>query len=267
MSCSRALILIAVVLTSWASAEARTLDRAARFDEGVEAYSTALAESDRAARLAGFARAQRAFASLVDDGVASAALYTNLGNAALQAQDRGAAVLAYHRALRLDPERRAARQNLEHVRQRLPAWVPRPSAESGFEGLFDDRLVPRVWRARGAAFAFLLGSIGVVMSIRVRAGAWRGFAVSAFVVWGVLFGSTFVGGAADRPLAVLIASETTARSADSSLAALALPEALPGGVEVDLLEAREGWARVRLANGRDVWVRRANVARVEPEDG
>ena len=92
-------------------------------------------------------------------------------------------------------------------------------------------------------------------------------ALFGVVVWGLLLGSTFLGSASERPLAVLIAAETEARSADSVLAPRALPEPLPAGVEVDLLEEREGWARVRLANGRDVWVRRTSVARVDAEIG
>lgn len=262
------LLSLAVCLsTSVYALEARALDRDGRLAEAVEVYSRALAERDRDARLAGFARAQRAFASLVEDGVATAPLFVNLGNAALQAQDRGAAVLAYHRALRLDPSHRAARQNLEHARDRLPGWVPRPEAAAGFEGFFDDRLLPPEWRQGGAAAAFLLGALALALSLRDRPGAWRGVAILAFVVWGVLFASTFVAGTGEQPLAVLVAAETEARSADSALAPLALPEPLPGGVEVGLLEERGGWARVRLANGRDVWVRRSSVTRVAPLPG
>lgn len=263
--------LLSLGLVGWAlfvfALPALALDREARLAEASAAYATALTEPDRDARLAGFARAQRGFASLVEDGVATAPLFVALGNAALQAQDAGTAVLAYHRALRLDPDERAARQNLEHVRGRLPSWVPRPDDAEGFRGLFDERLLPRVWRVRGAAIAFLLAALALVLSVRERPGAWRGVAVSGFVVWGLLLVSTFAGREGDRSLAVLVAAETEARSADSALAPRALPEALPSGVEVALLEERDGWARVRLANGRDVWVRRSHVARVDQGAG
>ena len=66
----------------------------------------------------------------------------------------------------------------------------------------------------------------------------------------------------DMPLAVLTGNEVLARSADSSLAPLALPEPLPAGVEVDLLEQRAEWSRVRLANGREIWVRSSSVTAV-----
>ena len=265
----RAIVLLFVVAASLVGAAggAHALDREARLAEASEAYSIALTEPDRDTRLAGFARAQRLFASLVDDGVESAPLYVDLGNAALQAQDRGHAVLSYHRALRLDPDDRTARQNLDYVRGRLPGWVPRPEDAEGFRGFFDDRLLPRAWRVRGAAIAFVLAAIAIVLAVRERPGAWRGLALFCVAVWALLLASTFAGGRSTRPLAVLVASETEARSADSALAPRALPEPLPAGVEVDLLEEREGWARVRLANGRDVWVRRTSVVRVDPTGG
>lgn len=265
----RGLVLLLFVSASLVGGggAAQALDREARLAEASEAYSTALSEPDRDTRLAGFARAQRLFASLVDDGVETAPLYVDLGNAALQAQDSGLAVLSYQRALRLDPEDRTARQNLEYVRGRLPGWVPRPDDAEGFRGFFDDRLLPRAWRVRGAAIAFVLAALAVVLSVRERPGAWRGLALLGFAVWVLLLASTLVGGPSTRPLAVLVASETEARSADSALAPSALPEPLPAGVEVDLLEERESWARIRLANGRDVWVRRTSLARVDPTTG
>jgi len=266
----RSLVLLPVLLFAvlvGGSDAAHALDREARLAEASEAYSIALSEPDRDARLAGFVRAQRLFASLVADGVETAPLYVDLGNAALQAQDRGHAVLAYHRALRLDPDERTARQNLEYVRGRLPGWVPRPEDAEGFRGFFDDRLLPRAWRLRGAAIAFALAAIAVVLSVRERPGAWRGLALLGFSVWALLLASTFVGGPSTSPLAVFVAPETVARSADSALSPRALPEPLPAGVEVDLLEEREGWARVRLANGRDVWVRETSVARVDSPAG
>src|SRR5690606_34729281 len=103
-------------------------DARARLERAIADYEAAQAETDREARLAAFARAERGFASLIEDGTASAALYTNLGHAALQAGRRGEAVLAYRRALLLDPGATTPRQNLAHLRAQLPAWVPRPSS-------------------------------------------------------------------------------------------------------------------------------------------
>ncbi len=239
------------------------LDRRERLQRALDAYAAAMAESDRDARLAGFARAERGFASLVADGVETAALFTNLGNAALQAQHPGSAVLAYHRALVLEPDAPTARQNLAHVRSRLPAWLPKRDAGEGAQRLLFYRQIDPRTRATIAAVCFAAMAACVVLSVRRREGAFRGLAIAFGLAWASGLASLVYDARAGRDdLAVVIADEVAARSADSSLSPLALPEPLPAGVEVEILEERGGWARVRLANGRDVWVRASVVERV-----
>jgi len=267
----RAMAILGVTLLIGASAadlaraesESPPFERGARLREALDAYSMALAEPERDARLAGFARAERGFASLVEEGVRTPSLYTNLGNAALQAQAPGRAVLAYHRALSLDPDASSARQNLIHVRSRLPAWVPRPESTRGLRGLFDERRLPAPLRARLGALSFFLGGLCALLAVWRKEGAWRGLGMFFGLVWVLLMASFALGGSmGDAPLAVLTGDEVLARSADSALAPLALPEPLPAGVEVDLLEQRAEWSRVRLANGREIWVRSSSVTAV-----
>ena len=256
-------------ITSVASAQSAPptqdsgLDREARLGAALGDYARALSESDRDARLAGFARAERAFASLISDGVETAPLWTNLGNAALQAQHPGQAVLAFHRALLLEPGNTTAQQNLAHIRSRLPSWVPRPDGAEGAEPLFFYRGIAPEIRSLVAALAFCLAGLCFAISVRRREGAWRGLAILAGVGWGAIFASVVYDlNSADSHLAVLTNDEVLARSADSSLAPLALPEPLPAGVEVDQLEERADWSRVRLSNGRDVWILSSSVTRV-----
>lgn len=239
-------------------------DARARLERAIADYEAAQAETDREARLAAFARAERGFASLIEDGTASAALYTNLGHAALQAGRRGEAVLAYRRALLLDPGATTPRQNLAHLRAQLPAWVPRPSSsEGGQDLLFAYRRLSAGLRSLAAAGCFALAALALAFGLsgRGRTGAWRGLALAAGALWLVLLASVLLdrGRTGTATAAVLTADETPARVSDSALAALALPESLPGGVEVERLELRGEFARIRLANGRDVWVRRSAV--------
>jgi len=239
------------------------LDRQDRLRRALDAYAAALVESDRDARLAGFARAERGFASLVADGVRTPALFTNLGNAALQAQHTGRAVLAYHRALALEPDAATARQNLAHVRSRLPAWVPRRDAGEGAQRLLFYRQIDPRTRSTIAALCFAAMAACVVLAVRRREGAFRGLAIAFGLGWASGIASLAYDARTGRDdLAVVVADEVAARSADSTLSPLALPEPLPAGVEVEILEERGGWARVRLANGRDVWVRASVVERV-----
>lgn len=243
------------------SVPAAESDAAVRLERALADYATAQAEMDRDARIAGFQRAARGFAALVDEGAASPALFTNLGNAALQAGHVGQAVLAYHRALRLDPDDATARQNLAHVRSLLPAWVPRPSGRESGAALFVDRRIPLPTRWLAGAGCFAIAALALVLAGRRRSGAWRGLGIVSGLAWLALVASVVLEGRATTArIAVLVAEETPARTADSMLAPLALPEPLPAGVEVERLEERGDFARVRLANGRDVWVRSSSVA-------
>ena len=201
---------------------------------------------------------------MIDEGARSPALYTNLGNAALQAGRVGQAVLAYQRALRLDPEATTARQNLAHVRASLPGWVPRPGSVETGEALYAYRRVSVQMRSLAAAGCFAATALAVVVAGRRREGPWRGLAIGLGVAWLGLVASVVADGRGSVSQAgVLTAEETPARSSDSVLAALAFPEPLPEGVEVERLEVRGDFARVRLANGRDVWVRSSSVTLID----
>ena len=122
----KACLSILVLLLGLDSGPGLAQDLEATLHEAVSGYAEALDTEDRDRRLEKFRRVERLFTAVVDRADANADLYANLGNAALQAEHLGAAVLAYRRALLVDPDHSRARQNLEHVRGLAPDWVPRP---------------------------------------------------------------------------------------------------------------------------------------------
>lgn len=236
----------------------------ARLDAALAAYARAQGEPDRDARLAGFAEAERGFAAVIAAGVESVALHTNRGNAALQAGRTGEAVLAYRRALALAPDARQAAQNLAAVRDGLPSWVPRPEPAAGVGAALDPRRLAPTTRSAIAGGAFLAFAFAVLGAVRRPAGAWRGFAALAVGVWGLALASLFPGAGTEGAAgAVVTAEDTWARVSDSALAPRALAAPLPAGVEVERLEARGDWWRVRLANGRQVWLRASSVTPID----
>lgn len=264
------LLLAASVLAGVAAAEPRSLE--ATLDEAAATYTRGLNTERRDPRLEEFRRSQRLFASVAEQGVATAALYTNLGNAALQAEDLGAAVLAYRRALELDADYPRAIQNLDHARSLLPPWVPRPQAASVLDSLFFwHRTVPAAARQLLAAACFAAASLLVAASIRFRQAALRNAAILPGLAWLAVAASLALDpGGGRRDEAVVTASEAVARAADSNLAPSAFSQPLPGGVELRILEERSPWLRVRLANGRDAWLNRSSVTRIvqdTPEEG
>jgi tetratricopeptide (TPR) repeat protein len=254
--------VLALGVAASASASALTL-----LGDAIDAYTLALNTEDRDLRLEEFRRAERLFARILEDGFRSPELYTNLGNSALQAERLGTAVLAYRRALRLDPDHARALQNLEHARALLPDWVPRP--ESG--GLLDTfffwhRTLSPGERSLGAAFCFALAAVLVAASIRLGQVTLRNLALLPALIWMALIASLVLDPSA-RAMdeAVVTTDELVARVADSPLAPSPLPGPLPAGAEVRILEERPPWVRVRLANGRDAWVARSGISRIARE--
>ena len=247
-----------------APAIAKAVDSETTLLQAVDGYAKALDTVDRDQRLEAFRRAERLFAVVSRDGQASADLYANLGNAALQAEHLGAAVLAYRRALLIDPDHSRASQNLEHVRGLAPDWVPRPRSSALFDSFFAwHRTISDGERALAAALAFAASSLCFGLGIALRSVAARNASVLPGLVWCALLASMTVDPAsAAKNDAVVVAREAVARSADSIHSPARFARPLPTGTEVEILESRDTWSRIALANGREAWVRSSSLSRV-----
>jgi hypothetical protein len=233
-------------------------------EQAIESYALALQTGARDARLEEFRRAERLFARVLESGVESPDLYANLGNAALQVEHLGSAVLAYRRALRLDPDHARALRNLEHARGLLPGWVSRSGPAGAGDGLL-------VWQQRlsgperssVAALCFALAASLVAAALRLDRPGLRRLALLPALMWGALLAAQHLElGARSPDEAVVVADELVARAADGALAPSAFPAPLPSGAEVRVLEERSAWVRIRLADGRDGWVGRSGISRV-----
>ena len=257
-----------LALTLWAGSQSALAQSSGEelAAEAIGAYTEALDAREQALRRAGFRRAELLFSRLIDQGLENADLYTNLGNAALQAQHIGSAVLAYRRALRLDPDHPRARQNLAHARAGLPLWVPRPEEGSLLDSFFFwHRTLSRGERSLAAALLFAAGATLLAASIRFEQPIFRNLAWLAGAGWLALLASLLIEARSGAELeAVVTAEEVVARAADSALAPSPYSAPLPGGTELRMLEQRSPWVRVRLANGSDAWVSESSITRVVP---
>lgn len=240
-------------------------------NEAVHEYKAALDSNDSDERLEKFRRAEMLFARLADgdpedlhDGIHNADLYVNLGNAAMGARQLGPAILAYRRALQLDPDHHRARQNLAHARTLLADWVPRPEEGGVFDTFF-------AWTGRLsigefetlAGIAFLVTAVLVAGSIRWRQPVLRNLAFIPGLAWLLLVGAiVFLVFENKNDGAVVTVPEVVARSADSTGASPRFAQPLPSGTEVQVLETRDDWSRVRLSDGRDAWLPRSAVEMV-----
>jgi hypothetical protein len=245
-----------------------TRDPGALIEQGLESYREALESDTREHRLQGFRRAERLFAAAIESSGENAELYANLGNAALQAERLGTAVLAYRRALTLAPGLERARQNLQHARSLLPQWVPTPSEGGVLDTFFLwHSTVSRGDRADLAAALFALAALCLAASIYLRSQALRYTALLATTAWLALLLSLALDPARDASSeGVVVAREAVARAADSINAPSRLGEPLPGGTEVKILEDRGGWLQIGLHNGRNAWVSASSVERIRPAE-
>ena len=237
-----------------------------KIKQAFTAYSQAQEATKRAARMENFQRAQYLFALVSEQGVETAALYTNIGTAALQAENLGNAVLAFRRALEIDPDYPQALQNLQQARALLPAWVPKPIEESTLDSFFSWRRSLSTAEQSGiAALLFLLCSIGFATSIRWGLVLARNLALLPLLLWMVFVVSHIVDITTNEGRdAVIMVGDTIARVADSANAPQRFSQPMSAGTEVKVLEVRDdsNWAHVSLFNGRDAWVNFASLSYV-----
>ena len=231
-----------------------------------DAYQAALAETDRLRRVRLFEQAAQALRPAALANPTAPELQVDWGNAALGAQDRGWAVLAWRRALLADPTNERASRNLAWLRDRLPTWLPRPASAGALDSLM-------FWRTHLTAVQLLLvGGFGFALGVLVLV-PWRGaprpwrraLAVLAGVVWLTATASAVLAanGGVDG---VVVLDGATLRSADSVGASPTYPNPLPAGTEVTIVEDRAAWLRVALADGTQGWLSASGVARVDPSD-
>ena len=237
-------------------------------DEALTAYAEGMQSEDRNIRIQRFTEAERLFQASLESNGPSAALWTNLGNAALQAERPGSAILAYRRALVLDPAYARAKKNLAHARERMPDWVPTPASGGLFDTFFFwHNTLARSTRSTLAVLSFAGLCFFLSGSLLLRVPWLRYPAFFLGLSWLALIASVLADPSRSAYLeAVVTVPEAQARAADSINAPLRFGQSLPEGAEVRILEDRGGWLHVELQNGRDGWLTHTQVTRVAEEE-
>lgn len=223
--------------------------------DGRAAYQEAMAlTGDATGRKAAFTRAAVALGEAARTTPGRPELLADWGNAALGAGDLGTATLAYRRALAIDGNTARARKNLAWLRSRQPDAY-RPVTDIGAtDTLLFFHAWPQGHRLLVGAFAFALAVLCLVPWGGSRRRALTGVAVLPAVVWVAMLGSVVL---EDRRASDAIVREgVMLRAADSAGAPAALAQPVPVGAEVTVLEHRETWTRIRVANGTVGWVPR-----------
>ncbi len=242
-------------------AEAASPEQDARvLGEARAAYQEAMQRTDNVtARRAAFARAATAFGEAARARPDRPELLTDWGNAALGAGDVATATLAYRRALAIDGGNLRARHNLGWLRGRQPDTF-RPHAATATDTLLFFHTWPRGQKLLVGAAAFAIAMLLLVPWSGRRRRGLGGLALLPLAVWLAMLAS--VAFEDRRPDDAVVMDDVVLRAADSAGAPAALPQPLPRGIEVTVLELRDAWTKVRLAGGVAGWVPTGAVERI-----
>ena len=215
------------------------------------------------------ARGSAGWQALIDEGVASPELETNLGVALLRQGKRGQAALHFERALQLDPGDDDARADLLELRrnnvdrlegeedgggeQLYRLLAPLPGTAAGL-------LLLVCWTLGWLLFGLRLWAPG--LSARLPLGS----AAAALLGLATLAGGLTAAAAAGHRLAlhraVIVAASAAAREGPQPKAAS--PFEVHEGTLVRVDDEENGYRRIKLQNGLTGWVPAAAVELVVP---
>lgn len=239
------------------AAIATPMDAGTAFAEANEAFATAIEqwESEPDIARAAMVEALATYNAIAEHGRATAAVFANAGNAALLLERDAEAILAFRRALRIDPTDRVAIAGLEAGRARVGTVVPRSTAASAVEL----GLVWRRWISGGtlAAAALVCWTL-VWMNVGVRSlGHVGGLRRTPLLIAGgvcaaaALAEQVFVHNTETGVVTVEVASY---QGPSAAVFEPTFDAPLPAGTEFTRREVRDGWWHVRLADGTDTWI-------------
>lgn len=239
--------------------------------------SEIIAQADSAYTADDFQKAIELYNYAIQSFGTSSKLYYNLGNSYYRMGQMGKAILAYERALRLDPANKDARENLAFVNARI---TDRPGERGTFLGNALDSISSYIssnaW-AWIALICFALTMAGVLAymfaeSIMLRkTGFFGGFATLIISIIAVFFASRSASIANSDEYAVITAPSTILSTSprvpsDRSQEAMLLHE----GTRVHILDSVKSttdtihsmWYDVEVDNSHRAWINAADVERI-----
>lgn len=208
----------------------------------------------------------------------SSALYCNIGNCQYRLGNPGQAILAYERALKLNPSDADARENLAFVRSRI---VDRPGESGSFlSNSYDaiaDAAQPNTWAwlAFGTFVLFLCAAGLYVFTSRPalrKTGFFGGICLIVITVGLILVTVRAASRASDTERGVIISSSTILSTTprqpkDRNEEAMLLHEGTTFTI-LDSVSAAPGdssavvWYDVRIDNAHRAWIRSTDIERI-----
>ena len=214
-----------------------------------------------------YAQAEECYTRIVEQGLHSAALYYNLANAHFKQDELGKAMLYYNRALRLRPNDEDIRHNLEYAEQ---------STKDSIEEIPEFFLKTWIKSLRGALSCTAWSILSLIMLVAALACgllyllaqrlSLRKIGFYLMTVTALLFVVTTAFAWSERNMlverseAIIMNSAVSIKSSpDRSATELFV---LHEGTKVTIGETIDGWAEVRIADGRKGWIEQERIERI-----
>lgn len=249
-----AVLAVLMLLLPGASVDASEAD-AGYWEEGVSAY-----QEGRWKDAAG------AWENAVADGVESAVLYYNIGNAWFKDGNVPKAILNYERALKLNPSYDDARFNLEFARTRIQDRIEEVPefvlAAWGRKMCY--KLSSNVWAV--LFIVFLAGALAMLLTFLLSSGRGArraGFfsAIGLFLVALLCLDFAYWQYSDYRKTdsAIVMVPVSSVKSSPSSGVDAKDLFVLHEGTKVRILDEAGDWMNIELADGRQGWMRKSEV--------
>lgn len=210
-----------------------------------------------------YQQAAMRYESLVTKGgIHNGRLYYNIGNAYFRTNDLGRAILNYRRALQYIPNDPNLRQNLSYARKQRLDKIVEPQDTRVFKTLFFwhyDLSTP----SRILLFTFFFAAVWIFAIVRRFARrAFLGWALVIALALTVIMGGSLAAEAITLSRVtpgVIIDPSVVARKGNSDAYAPSFTEPLHAATEFELIEKRDGWYEIRLADDRTCWLPEKSV--------
>ena len=211
-----------------------------------------------------FVAAAQAYNAVLDAGYESADLYYNLGNVYYRQEEYGLSILNYERALRLKPNFRDAKQNLDLADSKTEDQIA--ALPEIFLAQWAHSVVawfsPTGWRICTLILLTLLGT-AVVIFLLSRDYAWRKGALIGGIVT-LVFLLLCIACTISASVrynrhnqAIVTAPMAVVKSSpeENSIDKLVLHE----GTKVDIQETIGEWHKIHIADGNTGWVEQSEI--------
>lgn len=232
-----------------------------------------VAEAEKAYKEARYAEAAGLFESLSDSLGTSAVLLGNIGNCYVKAGDYGRAMLAYRKALKIDPSNREIKGNVRYVEskvvdnnraelkgKRLSVLPDSPSFFSSIHKFISLDHLSDTWAVYSAvSFILLLGAIGAYLfskNVAIRkTGFFGGIFLAVMCVATLAFAEMAASDASKTSVGVITAYKYNLHNEPYATSKVN-PVALTRGTVMRVIgeETSESWYKVRLNSDFVGWI-------------